>query len=118
MSPTPEAMSVAAGAGASLLGAGVRVAAATAAVVLALWLLSRYSGKLHRGRRLEILDRAALGRAASIALIRVDDSRLLVGVSAEGVRLLRDLDAKPARSAPASFGLVLEDARSRTEGEP
>lgn len=117
MSPAPDALSAAAGTGPSLLASGLRAAAATAAIVLALWLLARYSGRLRRGRRLEVLDRAVLGRAASIALVRVDDSRLLVGVSAEGVRLLRDLDARPTRGAPASFALALEDARSKTEGE-
>lgn len=118
MSTAPDALSRVAGTGPSLLGAGLRAAAVTAAVALALWLLARYSGRFRRGRRLEVLDRAVLGRAASIALVRVDDSRLLVGVSAEGVRLLRDLDARPSGRASPSFALALDDARSKTERQP
>ena len=68
-------------------------------------------------RHLEVIDRAFLARGASVALLRVGERRLLVGVSSEGVRLLRDLEpGAPASSASsAAFADVLGDALSGKE---
>ena len=77
----------------SLVGAAVRIGA----VLLLLfggalaWMHWQRRGRGAR-RRLEVLDRVMLARGASVALLRVEGHRLLVGVSAEGVRLIRRLD--------------------------
>ncbi len=60
-------------------------------------------------RHLEIIDRAFLARGASVALLRVDRERLLVGVSADGVRLIRNLDPEPARPPKREFAQVLAE---------
>jgi flagellar biogenesis protein FliO len=114
MNPATEALSSTVQAAPSLFGAALRIGVVTAALVFLLWLLGRHSRGLRRAKRLEILDRAVLGRAASVALIRVDESRLLVGVSAEGVRLLRELDPLPS----PSFALALERSRAKPEEAP
>lgn len=54
------------------------------------WLL--WQRRTRRGpRRIEIVDRALLSRGVSVALLRVESQRMLVGVSADGVRMLRSL---------------------------
>ncbi len=60
-------------------------------------------------RHLEVVDRAFLARGASVALLRVDEQRLLVGVSADGVRLIRNLEPKSARPAKREFARVLAE---------
>jgi flagellar biogenesis protein FliO len=67
-------------------------------------------------RLLEILDRAALARGASVALLRVGERRLLVGVSNEGVRLLRDLEATELPAPQRAFADVLSESVGKTEG--
>ena len=100
----------------SLLGASVRMAIAVAVLVAAAWVLLRWRKKVRAPQRdLEVLDRVFLTRGASAALLRVGARRMLVGVSADGVRLLRELDAaEPAAAAPA-FGSVLAEATSDRE---
>ena len=100
----------------SLLGAALRMGLAVAALALVAW------GWLYWRRRvkdptrdLEVLDRAFLARGASVALLRVGERRLLVGVSAEGVRLIGDLESVPP--AP-SFDQVLTEAGDTGEVSP
>jgi flagellar biogenesis protein FliO len=95
----------------SLWGATLRLALVAAlflGMAAAWWFWQR---RVRRPlRQLEVLDQAFLGRGVSVALLSVADRRLLVGVSSEGVRLLRDLESGgPARGA-RRFGTVLADA--------
>lgn len=101
MTPTgPDTLLAATDAGPSLWYAALRVTAAIALMLGGAWAWFYWQRRV-RGpvRRLEILDRAILGRGASIALLRVDDRNLLVGVSTDGVRLIRDVDTPPATAA-------------------
>ncbi len=110
--------------GPSLLGATLRIVLMLAVIVAAGWGWL-YWQRRARGpeRRLQVLDRAFLMRGAGVALLRADDRRLLVGVSAEGVRLLRDLDAgsghgggdRQRRRGTQPFPRLLDEIRR--EGE-
>jgi flagellar biosynthetic protein FliO len=86
---------------------------AVALLCAAAWLLLRWRRRSGAGRRqLRVLDRAFLSRGASVALVHVAGKRLLLGVTTEGVRLLRDLDPGVA-ATPADFQGVLAAATAR-----
>lgn len=80
----------------SLLSAALRMGGAVLlmAALAAAWMVWQRRRR-PAGRRLEVLDRAFLARGASVALLRVENRHVLVGVSNEGVRLIRDIDAAP-----------------------
>ena len=97
----------------SLLGAGLRLllfALLFAGAVGGWWWWRRRQRE--GGRQLEILDRALLSRGASVALLRVADRTLLIGVSPEGVRLLKSF----GRAEP--FADTLESVEALEEGAP
>ena len=92
----------------SLAGAALRMIVAVGLLAAAAWALMRWQKRGKAGRsRLQVLDRAFLSRGASVALIRVEGKRLLVGVSAEGVRLIDDLGRGEESLASRSFDRVL-----------
>ncbi|ANM30540.1 hypothetical protein ABI59_14580 [Acidobacteria bacterium Mor1] len=75
-----------------MIGASLRMGLALVMLLLAAWGWLQWQKRQRGGeRRVEVIDRAALARGSSVALLKVDDRRLLVGVSNEGVRLLRDV---------------------------
>jgi flagellar biosynthetic protein FliO len=95
--------------------ATVRMVLALGAIAVTAWAVLRWNRRSKSSRRhMEILDRSFLARGTSIALVRVDGRRLLLGVSSEGVRLLRDMDSVHGRPG-ARFGRILEDASAREE---
>ena len=101
----------------SLFWASVRMVLLLAVFLAAAWFLFRWHRR-NRGsaKSLEVLDRAFLARGTSVALLRVEGRRLLLGVSAEGVRLLRDMDAGgPPPSDAARFGRALHEASAAKE---
>ncbi len=109
MTPAIDALAAAPDAAPSLVGAALRMAAALALLAAAAWFVLRWHRGARAGRRqIEVLDRAALTRGASVAILRVEGKRLLLGISADGVRLLRDLD--PDVPAAADFDAVLAEA--------
>jgi flagellar biogenesis protein FliO len=59
------------------------------------WMRRTRGGSAHRIR---ITDKAALGRNAWVAILEVDDKRLLVGAGEHGVALVSELDALPPPS--------------------
>lgn len=91
----------------------LRLGLATVAIALVgfgfLWWQRRHGGATTR--QVEVIDRAFLSRGVSVALLRVGERRLLVGVSGDGVRLLRDLDRAP-REAEESFADALAVAEA------
>jgi flagellar biogenesis protein FliO len=97
----------------SLAGAALRAVAALAALGGLAWLALAWRRRSGRAvRQLEVLDRAHLSRGASIALVRAGEQRLVVGVSADGVRLLAELEGAPARSGFAeALALATEERR-------
>jgi flagellar protein FliO/FliZ len=109
MTPQPDAWIAAQDAAPPLFGAALRVLAGLALLVAASWALLRWRRRVEQTeRRLAVVDRASLSRGASVALLRVDGRHLLVGVAADGVRLLRDLG--PSAPAP-TFRRTLAEAR-------
>ncbi len=73
-------------------------------------------------RRIEVVDRALLARGVSVALLRVDSRQMLIGVSGDGVRMLRDMgdaaadengDAEPSPADGATFSRVLTEITAR-----
>lgn len=77
---------------APLVEASLRMFLAVGGLAVAAWLYLRWKkSATAAGRRLEVLDRVPVGRNAALALVAVDGRRLLVGVSQDGVRLVRDL---------------------------
>ena len=97
----------------SLLGAALRLGLAVTLLAVGAAAFLYWQRKKRGGRsQLEVMDRAFLARGSSVVLLRVEARRLLVGVSPEGVRLLRDLDVGLERKRPASFPAVLEDVRA------
>lgn len=94
----------------SIAGAAMRLGLAVALMALAagawLWWKRRVKGP---ERHLEVIDRAFLARGASVALLRVGSKRLLVGVSNDGVRLIRDLGTPAAGDGERGFAEVLAE---------
>ena len=69
---------------------------ALALVIGVLWLLARLARKpMHRrgGDGLTVLTRTQLTRGACVAVVRVDGRALVLGVTDNGVTLLREADA-------------------------
>ena len=100
----------------SLWDAAVRLALAVGLLAAAAWAWL-YWQRRGRGssRQLEVIERSFLTRGVSLALVRVDGRRLLVGVSADGVRLIRDLDRGDAGTANG-FRDALDAAASTEVG--
>ena len=87
----------------SLASALLRSGALLVLLAAAGYLLLRWQRRLKRGaQELEVLDRTFLARGASLALVRAGGRRLLLGVSADGVRLVSDLGPAPLAPDPAA----------------
>ncbi len=61
---------------------------------LAIWWWTRRN-RMGSAHRIRITDKAALGRNTWVAIVEVDDKRLLVGAGEQGVALVSELDALP-----------------------
>ena len=119
MTPGLEPLASAPDAVPSLLGAGLRIAGVLALLGVGAWFLVKRRGFTRTARSLEVVDRAFLARGASVALLRVGPRRLLLGITAEHVRLLRDLGDEVeaagghgAGAPPARFAETLERVTS------
>jgi flagellar biogenesis protein FliO len=113
MAPTVDLLAGAPAAPPSLLWAALRMVGALVLLGAAAWIALRWHRTVRGARRqMEVLDRAVLTRGASVAILRVEGKRLLLGVSADGVRLLRDLDHGAEPSSPATFAAALSEASS------
>lgn len=67
---------------------------ALAAVLFVVWLLTRAVGRRQKrtGHVVDVVGRTQLSRHASIAVVRIGDRDLVVGVTDGGVSLLGDVD--------------------------
>jgi flagellar protein FliO/FliZ len=75
----------------------LRVIIALVLVVGAMWVLAKVAKRPLRkraGNSLDVLARAQLSRNASVAVVKVDGTALVVGVTDGGVSLLHQLDAE------------------------
>ena len=82
-----------------MLGLTLRVLLSLAAVLCLLWLAARVLRGPLAGRGggvLDVLARQQLGRNVSVAVVRVADRALVLGVSEHGVNLLTETDLPPA----------------------
>ncbi len=61
---------------------------------------TKWGGAPVGGAGLDIVSRVYLGPKAGLCLVRVEGRKLLVGVGADGVRLLADLGAEPSETIP------------------
>ena len=68
---------------------------------LALWWWTRRS-RMGDSRRLRITDKAALGKNLWVAVVEVDDKRILLGAGEHGIGMLTELDSLPEESAIAA----------------
>ena len=117
MSPALEALGP--DGGVSLAGAALRTAIALLALIAAAWAVARWRRRWGTPkRRLQVLERTFLARGASVALVEVEGRRLLVGVSNDGVRLLRDFEESGGPQFPKRFAPVLADVAARREAGP
>jgi flagellar biogenesis protein FliO len=107
MTAPPDALLAGSSAVPSLFGAALRLTAFAVLLAAGSWALLRWRRRVNTlDRRLAVVDRAALSRGASVALLRVEGRHLLVGVAGDGVRLLRDFG--PAAEAAAFRHLLAE----------
>jgi len=97
----------------SLLWAALRVAGMLALLGLGAWLLVKRRGFQRGGRSLEVLDRAFLSRGTSVALLRAGSRKMLLGITAEQVRLLCELDDDEPAAGASDFAGTLERAAAR-----
>ncbi len=74
----------------------LRIACSLAVVFVLLWGLARLARRPLGGRgggQLRVVARQQLGRGSSVAIVRVADRALVLGVTDAGVSLLADADA-------------------------
>ncbi len=84
------------------------------AIYLGVWLLRRFTGRRgnNNQRLLEVLETAYLGSKKSVALLRVADKSVLIGVTESGMSVLTELDADQtavALSGPEKEALEGDD---------
>jgi flagellar biogenesis protein FliO len=79
---------------------------------LAIWWWMRRT-RVGAAHRIRITDKAALGRNAWVAILEVDDKRLLVGAGEHGVALVSELDPLPPSDAEASLVASHDSRRPR-----
>ncbi len=61
---------------------------------------TKWGGAATSGAGLDIVSRVYLGPKAGLCLVQAEGRKFLVGVGADGVRLLADLGAAPAEKSP------------------
>lgn len=89
-------------------------------LLTAAWLMRRVQGiRRPNGRRITILDAQALGPPRThIAVVRVDETTLVLGITPQQVNLLHTLpttdDAEPAAANAPSFSAALAKTFART----
>ncbi|PPK66492.1 flagellar biosynthetic protein FliO [Actinokineospora auranticolor] len=82
----------------------LRVFFALILVFIALWVVARLARRPLRGRRaggLDVLARTQLSRGASVTVVKVDETALVLGVTDAGVSLLHTVDAEVFDHSPA-----------------
>ncbi|HPI93517.1 MAG TPA: flagellar biosynthetic protein FliO [Deltaproteobacteria bacterium] len=96
-------------AGSGMAGTGLRAVFSLLLVIALMfglaWAIRRY-GPVARARKtfgLDVLGQVAIGAKASLALVRVGRSVLVLGVTAETVNLLKDLEESEFEKSLAQF---------------
>jgi flagellar biogenesis protein FliO len=111
--PGTEAFAVPAAEVPSLVGPALRLGAALAVFLVAAFVFVKWRKRfVSEKRALEVLERVGLSRGASLVLVRAGGERILVGVSPDGVRLLKSLPPSPPDPVAASFAQTLAAAEA------
>ncbi|OLF06903.1 FliO/MopB family protein [Actinophytocola xanthii] len=95
------------------MDAVLRVVIALVLVVGAMWILAKVAKRPLRKRAantLDVLARTQLSRNASVAVVRVDTTALVVGVTDSGISLLHQLEAE-------KFAVAEEPSRTAVDLE-
>ncbi|WP_018685593.1 flagellar biosynthetic protein FliO [Actinokineospora enzanensis] len=99
----------------------LRVTIALVLVLAALWLAARLARRPLRRRSgaLDVLARTQLSRGAAVAVVKVDETALVLGVTDQGVTLLHKADADVFDTAeePARTSLVVKSERAKGQHE-
>ncbi|GAA4932322.1 FliO/MopB family protein [Actinoplanes utahensis] len=88
-----------------------RVALALLIVLMLMWLLAKAVRRPYTSRRdgmLAVLGRQQLSRGSAVAVIRVNDRALVVGITEQQVSLLTETDLEPFETDPDEHRDVLE----------
>ena len=85
----------------------LRVALSLGAVLGLVWLLARGARRTGAGRfapasRFTVVGRQSLGRSAGVAVVRVGDRALVLGVTEQSVRLLAETDLSAVLEEPSA----------------
>ncbi len=99
------------------LGASLIALLLVVALILALaWLLRRLpGGALRPHRDLRVVAQLAVGVRERVVVIAVGERQYLLGVTAESVNLLQQLDPPLTDAPPADFRSLLRRARQQAE---
>jgi len=115
----------------SLIAALFRVVLVFALLWAVLRVIGRVTGRAPkrrlvrsgRGQRhdrvVEILDRQSIGRESSVAVVRVGDRRLALGITEHGINVLAELEPEPGpEAAAAAVATDVVDLDARRTGTP
>ena len=82
----------------------LRVIIALVLVVGVMWVLAKIAKRPMRGRAassMDVVARTQLSRGASVAVVKVDGTALVLGVTDHGISLLHETDAAVFETAPS-----------------
>ena len=92
----------------------LRVALSLAAVLLVIWFIqkrvSKGSGRLRTQKAITVVARQAVGSKASVAVIEIDGTRFVLGVTDHAVNVLHTLERPSVESTSEAFSRVLAEA--------
>lgn len=105
----------------------LRVLVSLAVVGGLLWVVHRRSARWarktrHAGTRIDVIGKRPLGQKASVAVVDIDGTRFVLGVTEHGVTVLHSTDApreeQEAATAPARSRKELADRRRGAPNPP
>jgi flagellar protein FliO/FliZ len=100
----------------------LRVALSLAAVLLVIWFIqkrvSKGSGRLRSQKAITVVGRQAVGSKASVAVIEIDGTRFVLGVTDHAVNVLHTMERPVAESTSEAFSRVLAEADAPLTADP
>ncbi len=107
---------------------GVQAVIMVALVLYLAYVVTRYVGKSSRlrvgSRHIKVIDRAVLSQDSSVAIVKVGNECLLLGVSSERVSVLRELKEEDLGDLgavedfnPPGFKSIMDKVRKKGGGE-
>jgi flagellar protein FliO/FliZ len=100
----------------------LRVALSLAAVLGVIWFIqrrvSRGGGRLRAQKAITVVGRQSVGSKASVAVIEIDGTRFVLGVTDHAVNVLHTVEKTPVESTSEAFSRVLAEADAPLAAEP